>query len=132
MWTWTCSRDGNVTLDPQLVLKGSRRRDGVDALVISLYARGMTVRDIQAHLAEIYDVTVSPDLISKITDSVLEEVAEWQSRPLDRIWPVLFLDAVVCKVRDNGTVRNKAAHLAVAVDTEGKKEVRASGWRPPR
>jgi len=116
-------RDRNSTFDPQIVPKGSRRRDGVDALVISLYARGMTVRDIQAHLAEIYDATVSPDLISKITDSVLEEVAEWQSRPLDRIWPVLFLDAVVCKVRDNGTVRNKAAHLAVAVDTEGKKEV---------
>jgi putative transposase len=116
-------RDRASTFDPQIVPKGARRRDGVDALVISLYARGMTVRDIQAHLVEIYDVTVSPDLISKITDSVLEEVAEWQSRPLDRVWPVIFLDAVVCKVRDNGTVRNKAAHLAVGVDTDGKKEV---------
>src|SRR3954453_23217855 len=116
-------RDRASTFAPQIVPKGARRRDGVDALVISLYARGMTVRDIQAHLAEIYDVAVSPDLISKITDSVLEEVAEWQSRPLDRVWPVIFLDAVVCKVRDNGTVRNKAAHLAVGVDTEGKKEV---------
>src|SRR3954469_3540498 len=116
-------RDRASTFAPQIVPKGSRRRDGIDALVISLYARGMTVRDIQAHLAEIYDVAVSPDLISKITDSVLEEVAEWQSRPLDRVWPVIFLDAVVCKVRDNGTVRNKAAHLAVGVDTEGKKEV---------
>jgi putative transposase len=116
-------RDRASTFDPQIVPKGSRRRDGIDALVISLYARGMTVRDIQAHLAQIYDVEVSPDLISKITDSVLEEVAEWQSRPLDRIWPVIFLDAVVCKVRDNGTVRNKAAHLAVGVDTDGKKEV---------
>jgi putative transposase len=116
-------RDRASTFDPQIVPKGARRRDGIDALVISLYARGMTVRDIQAHLAEIYDVTVSPDLISTITDSVLEEVAEWQSRPLDRVWPVIFLDAVVCKVRDNGTVRNKAAHLAVGVDTDGKKEV---------
>jgi putative transposase len=114
-------RDRASTFDPQIVPKGARRRDGVDALVISLYARGMTVRDIQAHLVEIYDVTVSPDLISKITDSVLEEVAEWQSRPLDRVWPVIFLDAVVCKVRDNGTVRNKAAHLAVGVDTDGKE-----------
>ncbi len=116
-------RDRNATFDPAIVPKGTRRRDGVDALVISVYARGMTVRDIQAHLAEIYDLTVSPDLISTITDSVLEEVAEWQSRPLDRVWPVIFLDAVVCKVRDNGTVRNKAAHLAVGVDTDGKKEV---------
>jgi putative transposase len=116
-------RDRASTFAPQIVPKGARRRDGIDALVISLYARGMTVRDIQAHLAEIYDVTVSPDLISKITDSVLEEVTEWQSRPLDRVWPVVFLDAVVCKVRDNGTVRNKAAHLAVGVDTDGKKEV---------
>ena len=116
-------RDRASTFDPQIVPKGARRRDGIDSLVISLYARGMTVRDIQAHLAEIYDVTVSPDLISTITDSVLEEVAEWQSRPLDRVWPVIFLDAVVCKVRDNGTVRNKAAHLAVGVDTDGKKEV---------
>ncbi|WP_448639738.1 IS256 family transposase [Geodermatophilus sp. URMC 63] len=116
-------RDRASTVDPQIVPKGARRRDGIDALVISLYARGMTVRDIQAHLAEIYDVTVSPDLISTITDSVLEEVAEWQSRPLDRVWPVIFLDAVVCKVRDNGTVRNKAAHLAVGVDPDGKKEV---------
>jgi putative transposase len=116
-------RDRASTFDPQIVPKGARRRDGVDALVINLYARGMTVRDIQAHLAEIYDVAVSPDLISKITDSVLEEVAEWQSRPLDRVWPVIFLDAVVCKVRDNGTVRNKATHLAVGVDTDGKKEV---------
>ena len=114
-------RDRASTFDPQIVPKGARRRDGVDALVISLYARGMTVRDIQAHLAEIYDVTVSPDLISKITDSVLEEVGEWQSRPLDRVWPVIFLDAVVCRVRDNGTVRNKAAHLAVGVDTDGKE-----------
>jgi putative transposase len=116
-------RDRNSTFEPAIVPKGQRRRDGIDAMVISLYARGMTVRDIQAHLAEIYAVEVSPDLISKITDSVLEEVTEWQSRPLDRVWPVIFLDAVVCKVRDNGTVRNKAAHLAVGVDTEGKKEV---------
>jgi putative transposase len=81
------------------------------------------VRDIQAHLAEIYDVTVSPDLISKITDAVHAEVAEWQSRPLDAVYPVIFLDALVCKVRDGGTVRNKAAHLAVGVDTEGRREV---------
>jgi putative transposase len=81
------------------------------------------VRDIRAHLAEVYDVDVSPDLISKITDAVLEEVREWQARPLDRVYPVIFLDAIVCKVRTEGVVRNKAAHLAVGVDIEGRKEV---------
>jgi putative transposase len=83
----------------------------------------MTVRDIQAHLGEIYEVEVSPDLISRITDGVLDEVKDWQARPLDPVYPVIFLDAIVCKVRDNGTVRNKAAHLAVGVDVDGRKEV---------
>ena len=116
-------RDRNGSFEPRIVPKGSRRVEGIDRLVISLYARGMTVRDIQDHLGEIYDITVSPDLISKITDGVLEEVREWQSRPLDAVYPVVFLDAIVCKVRDAGTVRNKAAHLAVGVDVEGCKEV---------
>ncbi|MFD0782342.1 IS256 family transposase [Micromonospora azadirachtae] len=116
-------RDRNGTHEPKIVRKGRRRLDGIDKIVIGLYARGMTVRDIQAHLAEIYDIDVSPDLISKITDAVLDEVKEWQSRPLDAVWPVVFLDAIVCKVRDGGTVRNKAAHLAVGVDVDGKKEV---------
>jgi putative transposase len=83
----------------------------------------MSTRDITAHLAEIYDVDVSPDLISRITDAVHAEVAEWQSRPLNAVYPVIFLDALVCKVRDGGTVRNKAAHLAVGVDADGRKEV---------
>jgi putative transposase len=117
------ARDRNASFEPKIVPQGSRRVDGIDRLVISLYARGMTVRDIQDHLGEIYDVTVSPDLISKITDGVLEEVREWQSRPLDAVYPVVFLDAIVCKVRDQGSVRNKAAHLAVGVDVEGCKEV---------
>ncbi|SIS04572.1 IS256 family transposase [Micromonospora avicenniae] len=116
-------RDRNGTHEPKIVRKGQRRLDGIDKIVIGLYARGMTVRDIQAHLAEIYDIDVSPDLISKITDAVLDEVKEWQSRPLDPVWPVVFLDAIVCKVRDAGTVKNKAAHLAVGVDVDGKKEV---------
>ncbi|MFF5176394.1 IS256 family transposase, partial [Micromonospora sp. NPDC000089] len=116
-------RDRNGTHEPKIVRKGQRRLDGIDKIVIGLYARGMTVRDIQAHLGEIYDIDVSPDLISKITDAVLDEVKEWQSRPLDAVWPVVFLDAIVCKVRDGGTVRNKAAHLAVGVDVDGKKEV---------
>jgi putative transposase len=116
-------RDRAGSFDPQIVRKGQRRLDGIDRIVLGLYAKGMTVRDIQAHLGEIYDVTVSPDLISRITDAVHAEVAEWQSRPLDAVYPVIFLDALVCKVRDGGSVRNKAAHLAVGVDIEGRKEV---------
>jgi putative transposase len=116
-------RDRNGTHQPRLVRKGQRRMDGIDKIVIGLYAHGMTVRDIQDHLAEIYDIEVSPDLISKITDGVIEEVREWQARPLEPIWPVVFLDAIICKVRDAGTVKNKAAHLAVGVDMDGKKEV---------
>jgi len=116
-------RDRAGTLEPRIVRKGQRRLDGIDKLVISLYARGMTVRDIQAHLGEIYELEVSPDLISRITDAVLGEVKDWQARPLDAMYPVIFLDATVCKVRDNGTVRNKAAHLAVGIDVDGRKEV---------
>jgi putative transposase len=116
-------RDRAGSFDPQIVRKGQRRLDGIDKIVLGLYAKGMTVRDIQAHLGEIYDVTVSPDLISRITDAVHAEVAEWQSRPLDAVYPVIFLDALVCKVREGGSVRNKAAHLAVGVDIEGRKEV---------
>jgi putative transposase len=88
-------RDRLSTFEPRIVRKGQRRLDGIDKLVISLYARGMTVRDIQAHLAEIYEVEVSPDLISRITDAVLDEVKEWQARPLDTVYPVIFLDAIV-------------------------------------
>jgi putative transposase len=116
-------RDRNGTHEPRIVRKGQRRLDGIDKIVLGLYAHGMTVRDIQGHLADIYDIDVSPDLISKITDAVLEEVKDWQSRPLELVWPVIFLDAIVCKVRDGGTVKNKAAHLAVGVDLDGKKEV---------
>ncbi len=116
-------RDRAGSFEPQIVRKGQRRLDGLDKIVLGLYAKGMTVRDIQAHLEEIYDVAVSPDLISKITDAVHAEVAEWQARPLDAVYPVIFLDALVCKVRDGGSVRNKAAHLAVGVDVEGHKQV---------
>ena len=116
-------RDREGSFEPRLVRKGQRRLDGIDKIVIGLYARGMTVRDIRAHLLEIYDVEVSADLISTITDAVLEEVRDWQARPLDRVYPVIFLDAIICKVRTEGVVRNKAAHLAVGVDVDGRKEV---------
>jgi putative transposase len=116
-------RDRNGSFEPQTARKGQRRLDGVDQLVIGLYARGMSVRDIRAQLKETFDLDLSPDLISSITDAVLEEVRDWQARPLDRVYPVIFLDAIVCKVRDGGTVKNKAAHLAVGVNLDGKKEV---------
>ena len=116
-------RDRSGTHEPQIVRKGQRRLDGIDKIVIGLYAHGMSVRDIREHLLDIYEIDVSPDLISKITDAVLDEVREWQARPLEPVWPVIFLDAIVCKVRDQGTVKNKAAHLAVGVGIDGKKEV---------
>lgn len=116
-------RDRNGTFDPLTVPKGARRLDGIDKIVLSLYAKGQTVSDIQKHLLEIYDIEVSHDLISKITDAVHAEVVEWQNRPLDRVYPVVFLDALVCKVRDSGSVKNKAAHLAVGVDVDGRKEI---------
>lgn len=116
-------RDRDSSFEPKIVPKGVSRLEGFNERIIALYARGLTVRDIRAHLQEIYGVEVSPDLISKVTDAVLDELKEWQSRPLDRIYPVIYLDAIVCKVRDEGVVRNKAAHLAVGVDVEGRKHV---------
>jgi putative transposase len=116
-------RDRNATFDPQTVRKGQRRREGIDNLVVGLYGRGLTLSAIQSQLKETFDLDVSRELLSKITDSVMEEVRDWQQRPLERVYPVIFLDALVCKVRENGTVRNKAAHLAVGVDIDGHKEV---------
>ena len=116
-------RDRAGSFEPLIVRKGQRRLDGIDKIVLGLYAKGMSTRDITDHLLEIYGVEVSPDLISKITDAVHAEVADWQMRPLDAVYPVVFLDALVCKVRDGGSVKNKAAHLAVGVDVEGRKEV---------
>lgn len=116
-------RDRNGTFEPKLVPKGETRLKGFNERVISLYARGLTVRDVQAHLREIYAVEVSADLISTITDAVLDELREWQNRPLDAVYPVIYLDAIVCKVRHEGQVRNKAAHIAIGVDIDGRKHV---------
>ena len=116
-------RDRNGSFDPKLVPKGTTRLGGFNERVISLYARGMTVRDIQAHVREMYQVEISPDLISTITDAVLDELRDWQNRPLDAVFPVIYLDAIVCKVRHEGAVRNKAAHIAIGVDVEGRKHV---------
>ena len=116
-------RDRNSTFEPQIVPKGARRLHGFNERIIALYGRGMTVRDIQAHLAEMYDVEVSPDLISKVTAAVLEEAKAWQNRPLERVYAAIYLDAISCKVRDNGVVARKSAYLAVGIDSEGFKDV---------
>ena len=95
-------RDRNGTFEPLIVPKKERRLDGFDDRILSLYARGMTVREIRAHLQELYGVEVSPDLISRVTDAVLEEVREWQNRPLDAVYPVVLFDALRLKIRDEG------------------------------
>jgi len=116
-------RDRNGTFVPQLVKKHETHFDGFDDKIISMYARGMTVREIQGHLKDLYGTEVSPDLISRVTDAVLEEVKGWQNRPLDTVWPIVYLDALVIKVRDQGTVTNKSAFLALGVNMQGTKEV---------
>ena len=116
-------RDRNGTFEPVLVPKNKTHFDGFDDKILSMYARGMTTRDIQGHLYELYGTEVSPSLISRVTDAVIDELKEWQSRPLDPVWPIVYLDALVLKVRDQGVVRNKSAYLAVGVNILGKKEV---------
>ncbi|AZT95224.1 IS256 family transposase [Brevibacterium aurantiacum] len=114
-------RDGSFT--PRLVPKGSRRLGGLDDMIISLYAGGMTIRDIQHHLVSTIGTELSHETISNITDAVLDAVMEWQQRPLEEFYPVVYLDAIRVKVRDNGHVRSKAAHIAVGVDMDGIKHV---------
>lgn len=115
-------RDRNGSFEPRIVPKGTSRLDGFNERIIALYARGMTVRDIRAHLAEIYDVDVSPDLISKVTDAVFEELEEWRNRPLDSVYPIVYIDALNVKIRD-GIVQNRPAYLAVGIDVSGHKQV---------
>jgi putative transposase len=115
-------RDRQGSFEPQIVPKGQSRLDGFDDRIISLYARGLSVREIQAHLQELYGVEVSPDLISRVTDAVLDEVRAWQNRPLDPVYPVIFFDALRVKIRDEGLVRNKAVYVALALTGEGEKE----------
>jgi len=116
-------RDRAGTFEPLLVPKGVTRLDGFDDKIISLYARGLSVREIQAHLKELYGVEVSPDLISRVTDAVLEEVTAWQNRPLEATYPIVFFDALRVKVRDEGIVKSKAVYVALALDAEGQKHV---------
>lgn len=116
-------RDRDGTFTPRLVPKGARRLGGLDEMIVSLYAGGMTVRDIQHHLESTIGTQLSHETISKITDEVLDEVLAWQRRPLEAFYPVIYLDALVVKVRDGAHVRNKAAHVAVGVDLDGIKHV---------
>jgi putative transposase len=116
-------RDRAGTFEPLLIAKGQTRFEGFDDKIISLYARGMTVGEIQGHLAELYGTDVSPDFISKVTDAVLEEVREWQSRPLDPVYPVVFFDALRVKIRDEGMVKNKAVYVALGLNPSGDKDV---------
>jgi putative transposase len=116
-------RDREGTFEPQLVRKRQTRFTGFDEKILGMYARGMTVRDIQGHLEDVYGVEVSPDLISKVTSAVVEDVSAWQNRPLDAVYPIVYLDALVVKVRDQGVVRNKSVYIALAVTLSGAKEV---------
>jgi putative transposase len=116
-------RDRQSTFEPQLVKKGQTRLDGFDEKILALYARGMTTRDIQAQLQELYRVEVSPTLISNVTEAVLEEVRQWQMRPLEAVYPIVYVDCLVVKVRENQRVLNKALYLVLAVNLEGQKEL---------
>ncbi|MDE2563067.1 MAG: IS256 family transposase [Sphingomonadales bacterium] len=116
-------RDRAGSFDPQLIAKYQRRFPGFDDKIVSMYARGMSTREITGHLRELYGIDVSPDLISTVTDAVLEEVAAWQARPLDPAYPLVFFDAIRVKIRDEGMVRNKAIHIALGVLADGTKVV---------
>jgi transposase-like protein len=116
-------RDRHGTFEPQLIPKHARRFTGFDEKILALYARGMTVREIQAFLAEMYAVEVSPDLVSTVTDAVMEEVTAWQTRPLEPMYPVVFFDALRVKIRDEATVRSKAIYLALAVLPDGSRDI---------
>ncbi len=116
-------RDRNSTFEPQIIKKGETRFAGFDEKILSLYARGLSTREIQQHLQEIYGVGISPALISQVTDAVQEEVTVWQSRPLDKLYPIVYLDALQVKIRDGAHVRNKAIYLVIGVNLQGVKEV---------
>lgn len=116
-------RDRDGTFDPKLIAKYQRRFPDFDDKVISMYARGMSVREIRMHLEELYGIEVSPDLISAMTSAVLEEVAEWQNRPLDACYPLVFFDAIKVKIGNEGFVRNKAVYIALGFLPDGTKDI---------
>ncbi len=114
-------RDRNGSFEPTIVPKRSRRIGNIDDMILSLYSRGMTTRDIEAHLLEVYGVNASRELISNITDVVVDEIKAWQSRPLDEVYPILYVDGIRIRVKDNGVVTTKVAYLAIGVDVDGRK-----------
>jgi transposase-like protein len=116
-------RERKGSFEPQIIRKGQRRFEGFDDKILALYSRGLSTRDIEAHLAEIYGVQVGRDLISRVTDAVMDDVREWQQRPLDDVYPVVFLDALVLKVREGGSVQRRACYLALGVTVEGDRDV---------
>jgi putative transposase len=116
-------RDREGTFEPQIITKHQTRWSGFDDKILSLYARGLTVREIQQHLQEMYGAEVSPSLISSVTDAVMDEVKAWQSQPLDAIYPIVYMDCIHVKVRDSGAVRVKALYLAIGINMDGIKEV---------
>ena len=122
-FTLEIPRDRAGTFEPQLVPKHVRRLPGFDQKVVSLYGRGMTVREIQAHLEELYQIPIAPSVISAVTEAVLEEVTQWQQRPLERVYPVVLFDCLRVKIRDEGVVKNKAVYVALGVDGAGMKDV---------
>ena len=116
-------RDRDGSFEPKLVRKRQRRFEGFDEKILALYSRGMSTRDIEAHLRELYGVSVGRDLISRVTDAVMDDVRAWQHRPLEDVYPVVFLDALVLKIRDGGSVQRKACYLALGVGMDGSREV---------
>ena len=122
-------RDRQASFDPQLIARYQRRFPGFDDKIVSMYARGMSTREITGHLRELYGIEVSPDLVSAVTDAVLDEVAAWQARPLEPVYPLVFFDALRVKIRDEGLVRNKAVHIALGVRADGTKEGDCQNFR---
>ena len=116
-------RDRHGSFEPQIIPKHQTRWDGFDEKILSLYARGMTVREIQSHLEEMYGAEVSPTLISSVTEAVMEDAKAWQNRPLDALYPIVYLDCIHVKVRDGGVVRTKAVYLALGINMAGEKEI---------
>lgn len=116
-------RDRAGSFEPQIVRKRQRRFEGFDDKILALYSRGLSTRDIEAHLAEIYGVSVGRDLISRVTDAVMDDARAWQTRPLEDVYPVVFLDALVLKIRDGGSVQRRACYLAMAITMDGERDV---------
>jgi putative transposase len=121
--TLAIPRDRQGSFEPQLIAKYQRRFPGFDQKIVALYARGMSTRDIQAHLRDIYGTEISPELVSAVTDAVLDEVAQWQNRPLESVYAIVFFDCLRVKIRDEGSVKNKAVYLAIGVRCSGYREV---------